>query len=62
MTTRGMKEDGSIWKKCVDICVDRQNKFGKKLKNWSENIEKDENIVKIREEVINYAKTLKFYS
>ena len=35
-----------------------------KLKNKQAifDIEKDENIVKIREEVINYAKTLKFYS
>lgn len=67
MTTRGMDKDGwnrlSCWlKECVDICIERQNKLGRKLKNWSENIEKDLRIVKLRDEIINYAKTLKFYN
>ena len=66
MTTRGMDKDGwnrlSCWlKECVDICIKRQNMLGRKLKNWSENIEKDLRIVKLRDEIINYAKTLKFY-
>ena len=65
MTTLGFNKDGWIklsdWlKKCVDICISRQNKFGKKIKEWEKDIENDSDILKIKEEIIlflsNYIK------
>jgi glycine hydroxymethyltransferase len=66
MTTRGMDNEGWIklahWlKRCVDICVERQNRLGKKLRDWGKNIEEDISIKELREEIINYCKELNFY-
>ena len=66
MTTRGMDNGGWIklahWlKRCVNICVERQNRLGKKLRDWGKNIEEDIAIKQLREEIINYCKELNFY-
>ena len=65
MTTRQMDKNG--WNKvadwlyeCVGICLERQNKYGKKLKDWGKDIEKDEKIISLRKEVTDYARQLYF--
>lgn len=65
MTTRRMTKDG--WDKlaewlyrCVVICQNRQQKYGKKLKDWKLDIENDFEILKIKTEVIQYASKLYF--
>ena len=65
MTTREMPLDGwnklAIWlKKCVNICISRQLIFGKKLKDFNRDIEKDGEIIHLKQEIINYSKTLYF--
>jgi len=65
MTTRKMDKDGwdklAYWLyKCVVICQERQEQYGRKLKTWGVDIENDENILKIKEEVIEYASKLYF--
>ena len=66
MTTRDMDLDGwdklAIWlEKCVLICKERQKKYGKKLKDFNIDIEKDENIISLKEEIRIYATNLPFY-
>jgi glycine hydroxymethyltransferase len=66
MTTRQMPEEGwrklSNWLlKCVNICRDRQVKYGKKLVDFNKDIENDTDIIKIKKEIIDYANTLPFY-
>ena len=66
MTTRNMNEDGwnklALWlKECVNICIERQEKYGKKLKDFNVDIEKDSNILKLKEEIKIFAKSLDFY-
>lgn len=63
MTTLGMEKDGWLkladWlRRCVDICVDRQNKYGKKLRDWGKDIEKDSRIFEIKKEVTEYCSIL----
>ena len=67
MTTRNMKNNGwkllAKWlKRCVEICQDRQNRYGRKLSLWSQNIENDKNILEVKKEVINYCQNLDFYN
>jgi glycine hydroxymethyltransferase len=66
MTTRNMNQEGwnklALWlKECVNICIDRQDKYGKKLKDFNVDIEKDSNILKLKEEIKIFAKSLDFY-
>lgn len=66
MTTRGMDDMGwtklAYWlRRCADICVQRQKKFGKKLKDWGKGIEEDDTILELKEEVESYCKGLDFY-
>lgn len=66
MTTRNMNEDGwnklALWlKECVNICIERQEKYGKKLKDFNVDIENDSNILKLKEEIRIFAKSLDFY-
>ena len=63
MTTRGMTMEGwdmvAEWLlRCVHICQERQEKYGKKLKFWRTDIEQDEKILDIRKEVLDYALSL----
>lgn len=67
MTTRNMDKEG--WDKlaswlfeCVKICQIRQDKYGKKLKDFNVDIEKDCNIIKLKEEIRAYAYSLDFYN
>ena len=67
MTTRNISEDGlkkiALWlKDCVNICIKRQNKYGKKIKDFINNIHLDEDIIKIKEEIISFSKKLDFYN
>lgn len=61
ITTRNVNMDGldkiADWLyRCLLICINRMNIYGKKLKEWSQNIENDINIISIRNEVIMYSK------
>ena len=61
MTTRGMTKEGwemvADWLlRCVHICLERQEKYGKKLKFWRTDIEQDEKILDIRKEVLVYTR------
>ena len=65
MTTREMSKEG--WDKlanwlyqCVEICKSRQLIFGKKLKDFNRDIDKDYEIKKLREKIRIYSKTLKY--
>ena len=67
MTTRNISEDGlkkiALWlKDCVNICVKRQNKYGKKIKDFISNIDLDKDIKKIKKEIISFSKKLDFYN
>ena len=58
MTTRNMNFDGwkllAKWlKRCVEICQHRQELYGRKLKQWSQNIQQDPQILQIKK-VIHY--------
>lgn len=66
MTSRNMDKEG--WNKlaswlftCVKICQNRQETYGKKLKDFNIDIENDSNILKLKEEVRIYATSLDFY-
>lgn len=64
MTTRGMTDWSLLagWLyKCVGICQARQLKYGKKLVDFKKDIDSDEDIIKLRKEVEEYAETLSFY-
>ena len=66
MTTRSMDKEGwnklALWlKECVNICIDRQDKYGKKLVDFNVDIENDSNILKLKEEIKIYASSLDFY-
>lgn len=59
MTTLGYDEEGwdrlATWlRQCVDICLQRQNLYGRKIKDWEVDIEKDERILAIKNEIIRY--------
>ena len=63
MTTRNMDKEG--WDKlaswlfeCVKICQKRQEK----LKDFNVDIENDSNIIKLKEEIRDYASSLDFYN
>lgn len=65
MTTREMPKEG--WEKlanwlykCVEICKSRQLIFGKKLKDFNRDIDKDYEIKKLRDNIRIYAKKLKY--
>jgi glycine hydroxymethyltransferase len=64
MTTRNINMDGlkmiAKWLfNCVELCIDYQNIFGKIIKNW--NIDNDIYLLKLKEEIYNYAITLDYY-
>ena len=65
MTTRGMDRWDLLaeWLlRCVKICERRSKEYGKKLVDFRRDIESDEEILKLREEVREYASTLDFYN
>ena len=49
-------------KRCVEICQHRQELYGRKLKQWSQNIQQDPQILQIKKEVIYYCQNLDFYN
>ena len=64
MTTRGMDRWDLLaeWLlRCVKICERRSKEYGTKLVDFRRDIESDEEILKLREEVREYASTLEFY-
>jgi len=67
MTTRRMPKEGwdklCLWlKKCVEISRSRQLIFGKKIKDFLRDIDKDREIIKLKQEIIDYSKRLYFPS
>ena len=65
MTTREMDNWKILadWlKQCVEICQVRQIKYGKKMVDFRKDINQDQNIIKLRKQIIDYASKLKFYA
>lgn len=60
ITTRNITYNGidklAEWLyRVVIICINRQEKYGKKLSEWSTDIENDKSILHLKNEVISYA-------
>ena len=56
MTTLGFNDWDKLsnWlRRCVDICIKRQEKYGKKLRDWNKDIEIDNDILIIKYEILN---------
>lgn len=54
MTTRGFRQWLSLadWlRRCVDICIKRQQKYGKKITKWERDIEFDGDILELKDEI-----------
>ena len=61
MTTLGFNnwDKLSDWlRRCVDICIKRQKKYGKKLRDWNKDIEIDNDILIIKNEILDCLKYL----
>lgn len=64
MTTRNIDINGLVkiskWlKQIVELCIEYQNKYGKLLKKWD--IDDDIYLLKLKEEIFNYASSLDYY-
>ena len=56
MTTLGFNnwDKLSDWlRRCVDICIKRQEKYGKRLRDWNKDIEIDNDILIIKNEILD---------
>ena len=61
MTTLGFDDWDKLtdWlRRCVDICIKRQEKYGKKLRDWNKDIEIDNDILIIKNEILDCLKNL----
>ena len=66
MTSRGMTPNDfrlvALWlRRCVDICVRRQSSYGRKLRDFCQNLSEDSEIIDLRTEISRFTKNLPFY-
>lgn len=66
MTSRKMRGEDfklvALWlRKCIDICLRRQDQFGRKLKDFCHELEKDPEIIDLKKVITKFARKLPFY-